>query len=113
MPDKFEHYHAALTWFAKNAEIYSCSRMQALEMISRKICEVMKVQRFGVWMFTITRDAIYEEMTYSLDGQISHGKVLSRKDHPLYFKKVDHERVISINHKKEDLELAQFSEIYM
>lgn len=113
MSDKFERYHAAQSWFAKNIEIYSSTRQRALDIISKKICDVMEIQRFGVWFFTIPRDAIYEEMTYSTDGHLTQGKVLSRNDHPKYFGKVDQERVISINNTKADQELGQFAEVYM
>lgn len=113
MTDKFERYSAAQSWFAKNAAIYSSTRQSALELISKKICEVMGVQRFGVWMFTINRDAIYEEMTYSADGQISRGKVLNRSDNNAYFSRVDQERVLSINSSMIELDLVPFAESYM
>ncbi len=112
MPDKFERYYSAQSWFAKNAEIYTSSRQSALELISKKICEVMNIQRFSVWMFTVNRDALYEEMTYSSDGLMTHGKVISRKDYPEYFEKVDEERIIHIRPDSAN-GMEKFSESYL
>ncbi|MBA2404298.1 MAG: PAS domain-containing protein, partial [Bdellovibrionales bacterium] len=113
MAEKSEKYQAALSWFANNAEIYSSSRQRALEIISHKISEVMQIQRFGVWMFTVTRDAIYEEMTYASDGCINQGKVLARADQPAYFEKVDKERIIAISETKFSPDLKNFVESFM
>jgi signal transduction histidine kinase len=113
MTDKFERYHSVHSWFAKNSEIYTSTRKRALEVISKKICDAMGIQRLGVWMFTITHDAIYEENTHSVIGQPSHGKILSKEDHPGYFKKINEERVISVDSSKVDQDLKKFAEIYM
>lgn len=112
MPDKFERYHSAQSWFAKNPEIYTSSRQSALEIISKKVCEVMNIQRFGVWIFTVNRDSLYEEMTFSVDGLTTHGKVIGRKDYPEYFSKIDEERIISIHIDQLD-EMKSFSEAYL
>ena len=113
MTDKFERYHAAQSWFAKNTEIYSSSRKRALEIISQKICDVMNIQRFSIWMFTITRDAIYEELSLNQEGQLSHGTVIARSDYPSYFKCIDEERVVAINSENFPPELEDFVAKYM
>ncbi|MGE3608668.1 MAG: ATP-binding protein [Bacteriovoracaceae bacterium] len=94
MTDKFENYHAAQSWFAKNAEIYSSSRKDSLKIICSKVAEVMQVQRVGVWFFTPDHEALYEEMTHSIDSEISHGMVLRRSKYPNYFKHIEEERVV-------------------
>ena len=113
MADKFERYHAAQTWFAKNLEIYSSTRLKALEMIGQKICEVMDIQRFGVWIFSPEHDAIAEEITYSVAGHFTQGKVLIRDDYPKYFEKIDHERGVWVNETKTELELGNLVRSYM
>ena len=113
MPDKFERYHSAQSWFAKNTEIYTCPRQRALEIICQKVCEVMNIQRIGVWMFTVPQDAIYEEITYSTGDQITHGKIIHRKDFPEYFTQIDEERLIAIQGHSPQKELAHFALTYM
>lgn len=113
MTDKFERYQAAQSWFAQNAEIFSSSRQRALEIISKKVCEVMEIHRFGIWMFTITRDAIYEELSYNTNGSITHGKVLPRAEFPAYFKHMDHARIISVSQDKFEPDMETFVQQYM
>lgn len=113
MTDKFERYHAAQSWFAKNTEIYSSSRKRALQIICQKICSVMEIQRFSVWIFTITREAIYEEITYNSSGELTHGTVIARSDYPSYFNQLDQERVVDINSDNYPPELEDFVTKYM
>jgi signal transduction histidine kinase/GAF domain-containing protein len=113
MVDTFERYYEAQTWFAKNSEIYSCSRQRALEIIGIKICEVMQIQRFGVWLFTHNHDAIHEALTFSVDAPASSGTILTRAKHAQYFSKVDTERVVPIGSTKPGQELSQFADVYM
>jgi PAS domain S-box-containing protein len=96
MTDKFERYHATQSWFAKNADLHSSKRRGALEIIGLKICSVMDIERFGVWIFNSELDAISEEITCSVDGHFSDGRVLYRRDLPHYFENVDQERVFII-----------------
>lgn len=113
MSDKFERYHSAQSWFAKNIEIYTCPRQRALEIICQKICEVMKIQHIGVWMFTVSQDAVYEELTYSVDTQVTHGKIINRTDFPEYFSQIDTERLVVIQLNNPQKELAHFAATYM
>jgi PAS domain S-box-containing protein len=113
MFNKLERYHSTQTWFAKNSEIYSTSRSSALEIITKKICETMNVQRFGIWMFTPGNEYIREVLTSTNNGQFSQDSLLSRKDAPVYFKKVETERVVLIDVVDFDQELLEFIESYM
>ncbi len=113
MVDKFVQYHSTKTWFAKNTEIYSSTRGRALELIGQKICEAMGIQRFGIWMFTPNRESIREELTYLTSGKHTHDTVMTRKESPIYFRKVEMERVLSINVLDFDKDLLQFVEFYM
>lgn len=113
MDDKFERYHSAQSWFAKNAEIYKSTRQRAFEIICSKICEVMQIQRVGVWFFTINRDAIYEELTFLLHGPSTSGHILYRRDYPLYFKYITQERVVSSKDTFTDDNLTEFLNSYM
>src|SRR5690606_18474501 len=81
----------------------------SMEIISYKIQEVMELSRFGIWMFSISRDAIYEELSLS-NNQISSGKVLYRKEMPEYFAKADEEKLISLSDK--DLDLNNYYHLY-
>jgi signal transduction histidine kinase len=113
MLEKFERYHATQSWFAKNSEIYSSPRQRALEIICEKICEVMNIQRVGIWMYTVNRDSIFEEMTYIQNGQLTKGQVLAQKNFPIYFSFIDQERVVGSNNTHKDHEVSEFLEIYM
>ena len=73
MTDKFERYHAAQGWFAKNTEIYRSSRHRALEILAAKCAEVMEIERVGIWFYTIDKEAIYEEMTFVVNGNTTQG----------------------------------------
>ncbi|MCM2350824.1 MAG: PAS domain-containing protein [Bacteriovoracaceae bacterium] len=95
MHDKFERYHSALSWFAKNPEIYRTGRYQALEIICNKIAEVMRIDRVGIWFYTIDKEAMYEELTYLVDRPNSQGTILKKSDIPTYFQHLLEERVIS------------------
>jgi PAS domain S-box-containing protein len=113
MEDKFGLYYGAQTWFVKNPEIFSCSRQRALEIIGRKICEVMSIQRLGVWMFNSSRDSLTEEMTYSSEGSLTQGKVLFKNDISPYFELIDQQRIISVSTTQFEKALAHFVDSYM
>lgn len=113
MPDKFERYHSAQSWFAKNIEIYTSPRQRALQIICQKICEVMNIQRLGVWLFTVTQDALYEEITYTVGKDTNHGKIIHRREYPDYFAQIDQERLIEIDSSAPIRELSHFASTYM
>lgn len=110
MIDKFELYHAAQSWFAKNSEIYRSSRYRALEIICQKISEVMKVERVGVWFYTIDKEAMYEEMTFALNAKVSSGNLLKRSNHPIYFRHLSEERVVESPDSSHDEMTSEFKE---
>ena len=113
MTDKFELYHAAQSWFAKNSEIYRSSRYRGLEIICKKIAEVMDLQRVGVWFYTIDKEAMYEEMTYTVNGKISSGSLLKKNEHPIYFKSLSEERVIMSYDSFNDQVTSEFLNDYL
>ena len=113
MEDKFGLYYGAQTWFVKNPEIFSCSRPRAMEIIGKKICEVMKIQRLGVWMFNSSRDSLTEETTISVEGLNSQGKVLLRKDMSPYFDQIDLQKVVCVSSTKFENGFDHFVESYM
>ncbi len=95
MVDKFQLYHAAQSWIAKNSEIYRSSRHRALEILASKCVEVMNVQRVGIWFYTIDKEAIFEEMTYIVGESPTQGTILKKADLPVYFKHISEERVVA------------------
>ena len=113
MEDKFGLYYGAQTWFVKNPEVFSCSRQKALEIIGKKICEVMHIQRLGVWMFNSSRDTLTEELTYSFDGATTNGKVLLRQDISPYFDQIDQQRVVSVTRTQFKNGFDPFVDSYM
>lgn len=113
MPDKFQLYHAAQCWFAKNSEIYRTSRQKALEILSAKCAEVLDIERVGIWFYTIDREAIYEEMTYVKGGANSQGSILKKADFPIYFKHLNEERVLASNDTFSDISMSELVESYM
>ena len=112
MTDKFERYHATQGWFSKNNEIHSGSRQRALEIVCQKVCEVMNVERVGIWFYVPDRSGIYEEMTYVLNGNHSSGTILLKKDLPVYFHSIDRERVVASDDTFKDDEVAEFKDSY-
>lgn len=113
MVDKFELYHAAQSWFAKNTEIYRSSRYRALEIICKKITEVMDVQRIGIWFYTIDKEAMYEEMTYVANGTPTQGSILKRAELPIYFEHLRAERVLVSNDTFNNEATSEMVETYM
>ncbi len=113
MHDKFELYHTALSWFAKNPEIYRTSRYQALEILCKKISEVMEIERVGVWFFTVDKEAMYEEMTYIVNGKNTQGSIIKRNDLPIYFKHIREERVVTCEDTFSDEATSELIESYM
>ncbi len=113
MSDKFEVYHAALTWFAKNSELHRANRTHALELICRKSMAAMAIDRIGVWFFTIDRGAICEEVTFSNDQKPHHGLILRRDDYPVYFNHLSAERLIASSDTFIDPVVGEFVNIYM
>lgn len=113
MVDKFERYHSAQSWFAKNSEIYRSSRHRALEILCQKAAEVMEVERIGIWFFTIDKEAMYEEMTFVVDGQNTQGTILKKTDYPIYFNHVNEERVVASEDTYTDPATTEFVESYM
>lgn len=113
MVDKFELYHAAQSWFAKNSEIYRSSRHRALEILCQKMAETMDIQRVGVWFYTIDKEAIYEEMTYIVGEQTNQGTILKKSDYPIYFDHINEERVVVSEDTFTDPSTKEFVEGYM
>jgi signal transduction histidine kinase len=112
MKDKFERYHAAQSWFAKSGELYRSSRHRGFEIICAKIAEVMNVKRVGIWFFTIDREAIFEEMTYIVAGDMHSGSILRKSDYPFYFEEINRERVLVSNDTKHDHCMREFVDSY-
>lgn len=94
MTNKFELYHETQSWIAKNTEIYRSSRHRALEILCKKIIDVMEIDRIGVWFFTLDNSAIYEEIRFMKDGTSLHGAILKQIDYPSYFSTIQHERIL-------------------
>jgi PAS domain S-box-containing protein len=113
MVDKFELYHAAQSWFAKNSEIYRSSRHRALEILCSKVSDVMKLERVGIWFYTIDKEAIYEEMTFINGESPTQGAILKKSDLPIYFKHINEERVLVSTDTLKDSSTAEFVTNYM
>lgn len=113
MQDKFERYHTALSWFAKNPEIYRTSRYQALEILCKKIAEVMKIERVGIWFFTIDKESMYEEMTYQIDQRNTQGSILKKINIPSYFKHLQEERVVASDDAFNDKVTLELRDSYL
>jgi PAS domain S-box-containing protein len=113
MVDKFELYHAAQSWIAKNGEIYRSSRHRALEILCGKAAEVMQIDRVGVWFFTIDKEAMYEEMTYIVGGIPGQGSILKKSDFPIYFKHINEERVVVSSDTFKDETTSELADVYM
>jgi PAS domain S-box-containing protein len=112
MSEKFEKYHATQAWFAKNQELHKSSRQQALEIMCRKIVDVMEIDRVGLWFFTIAREAIYEDMTMSREGEVSKGTLLQKKDYPIYFNRIEEKRVLASTDTQFDHSVSELFDIY-
>lgn len=110
MVDKFELYHTAQSWFAKNPEIYRSSRHRAFEILANKCAEVMKIQRVGFWFYTIDKEAIYEEITFVNGEQPTHGGIIKRSDFPLYFERITEDRVVVSNDSLNDQITSHFAD---
>jgi PAS domain S-box-containing protein len=113
MVDKFELYHAAQSWFAKNIEIYQSSRQRALEILCKKTAEVMGIDRVGIWLFTIDKEAMYEELTFIVGQKNSQGTILRKIDFPIYFKSINEERVVISEDTFHDKVTSELVETYM
>lgn len=112
MKDKFERYHAAQSWFAKSVELYRSSRHRGFEIICNRISEVMEVERVGIWFFTIDREAIFEEMTFVVNGDSHSGSILRKSDYPIYFEELSEERVLVSTDCMKDRVMSEFKESY-
>lgn len=112
MKDKFERYHLAQAWFAKNGDLYRSSRQHGFEIICSKIAEIMGVGRVGIWFFTIDRESIFEEMTFINNGELLSGSILRRWDYPIYFKELLNERVFVSEDVRKDKIMTEFLESY-
>jgi signal transduction histidine kinase len=113
MADKFEIYHSAQSWFAKNSEIFRVGRHRAFEIICSKCAEVMDIERVGIWFYTIDKEAIYEEMTYVAGGTASQGMILRRSEFPYYFKRIMEERIVASPNTFVDEATKEFVDSYM
>ena len=113
MMDKFERYHAAQSWFAKNLEIYRSSRRKAFEILCEKTADVMGIDRVGIWFYTIDKKAIYEEMTLVVGSKITQGSILKREEYPVYFESIIDERVVSIEDTFKDSRVSELVDVYM
>lgn len=113
MVDKFQLYHAAQSWIAKNSEIYRSSRHRALEIMAAKCVEVMDVHRVGIWFYTIDKEAIFEEMTYVVSEASSQGTILRKSDFPVYFKHISEERVVASENTFVDSATIELIDVYL
>lgn len=113
MVDKFQLYHAAQSWLAKNSEIFRTSRHRALEILCAKCSEVIGAERVGIWFYTIDKEAVYEEITLIPGQQSTQGTILRKADYPIYFKTLSEERVIECSDTFTDPLMTAFVETYM
>lgn len=113
MSTKFDRYYTTQSWFAKNSEIYNTTRARALEIISRKICEVMGIQRFGVWMFSPDKQSMIEEMTHISGKEVSSGFVLKRLELPYYMEQIEKERAVLVRVEEEKKEFQDLINKFM
>lgn len=113
MVDKFELYHSTLRWFAKNSEISRTSRQRALGILCQKTSEVMGLDRVGIWLFTIDKDALYEEMTYLVRDNSTQGTILNRSDFPIFFDHINEERLLFIENAFDHIQTSELIEIYI
>jgi signal transduction histidine kinase len=113
MVDKFERYHSALSWFAKNREIFRSTRNEGLEIIFRKICTELDLTRVGIWLSLEDGSGIKELMTYRLGKPPSFDQVYLRKDYPIYFKAFDLQQTQVIENALTDTRFSEYLENYV
>jgi GAF domain-containing protein len=102
MTNKFERYHDAQSWFAKNTEFYKTSRSEAFKAISQKIAEVMGVGRVGIWFLSLDKQSIKEELTYVGESSFMSGTTIYQKDAPSYFQGLNSDRVLIFQNTKDE-----------
>lgn len=110
---KFELYHSAQSWFAKNTEIYLSGRFRALEILCQKCKEVMEIDRVGIWFFDDTKEMLVEELTYIGVREITRGTTLKKNDYPIYFSHLKKERVVASEDTFNDPTMKELLEGYM
>ena len=108
MADKFERYHSAQGWFAKNSELYRSPRRRALEIVCKKVCEVMDISRFGVWMYNGGTHSLLEEITFTASFEFTQGTSINRDLFPDYFKEVDKEKLLLVDVDSPNPDLTYF-----
>lgn len=113
MDGKFELYHEAQSWIAQNTDIFRSTRRHAFEILTSKCAEVMNVDRIGIWFYTVDKQAIYEEMTYVINGNPSQGQILKRLDFPVYFKCISEGRVFYSNNTFDDINTTELIHSYL
>ena len=112
MSAKYEKYHLAQSWFAKDQELHRSPKPIALEMMCKKIAEILEVDRVGIWFYTPNKESLYEDLTYACKGESSKGTILHKKDYPIYFRRIDQERVLSIKNTQFDSSVSELYESY-
>jgi signal transduction histidine kinase/predicted CopG family antitoxin len=108
MKGKFEIYHAAQNWFARNKDIYQVSRFKALEILTHKSLEVTKVDRVGIWFYNSEKDSLCEEITFIRNKIPSQGAIIRKSDFPDFFRFLDHERVLACSDITKEFRISEF-----
>lgn len=94
--EKFSNYYETLSWFARNKDFHNRSRQSSLELICTKLSQTLQVPRVGIWLYTIDREGMYEELTIQ-DGEKTQGILLRKADYPKYFSHLEASRVLPVD----------------
>lgn len=109
---KYEKYYLAQSWFAKEKELHRSPKPLALEMMCKKIADVLGVNRVGIWFYTLNKEALYEDFTFLAGGVDSKGIMLLKKDYPIYFRRIEQERVLHVSNTQFDSSVSELYETY-
>ncbi len=112
MFEKYEKYYLAQSWFAKDKELHRSPKPLALEMMCKKIADVLGVNRVGIWFYTLNKEALQEDLTLLDGGVNSKGILLLKKDYPIYFRRIDQERVLQVSNTQFDSSVSELYETY-
>lgn len=110
----FQTYSLALGKMAKRPRVREGQNFAAFEELTQTIAETMKCDIVSFWRFTPDRSAIVNECSYdSKKKKWNNGEQLEAKKYPKDFKRIQSERVITVESCFDDEVTQEFGDDYL
>lgn len=100
---RLQRQKEALVRLATQDALYTGSFLDALQIVTKEVAEVMEADRVGIWRLDIsTQHLVCEDIYFRVTGQHEQGVTIYAGQSPAYFAQLASERVIHVPNASQD-----------